>query len=193
MGFEQTDGRLQRSARTRALIVEAHGQLLREGVLKPTAALISERAGVSKRTLWSNFHDMESLLSATVDYWFRSDDEMRTEIDPHASLDERIAAFCDERARRLVNIAPAARAAVLAEPDYQALRKSRIGHIIRVRTDLERVFATELSSDDDRAILLDALTTVTSWNAWSLMLDDHGYEPDRCRQIMERSVRALLR
>lgn len=192
MEFQQTDGRLQRSARTRALIVEAHGQLLREGVLKPTAALISERAGVSRRTLWSNFRDMESLLSATVDYWFRSDDELRMEIDPEAPLDERITSFCDERARRLVNIAPAARAAVLAEPDYDALRKSRTGHIIRVRTDLERVFATELARDSDRDILLDSLTTVTSWNAWSLMLDDHDYDPARCRMIMERSVRALL-
>lgn len=192
MEFQQTDGRMQRSARTRAAIVEAHVDLLREGNLKPTAAQIAERAGVSRRTLWSNFRDMESLLNSTVDYWFDLDDRLRTEIDMESSLDERITAFCDERERRLVNIAPAARAAVLAEPDYAALRKSRTGHIIRVRVDLERVFAPELEAVDDRDELLDALTATTSWNAWSLMFDDHEYPAERCRQVMERTVRALL-
>jgi len=192
MEFRQTDGRMQRSERTRAQIVEAHVELLREGVLKPTAALIAERAGVSRRTLWSNFRDMESLLSSTVDQWFRLDDELRTEIDLDAPLEARIAAFCAERERRLVNIAPAARAAVLGEPDYAALRKSRAGHIRRVRTDLERVFAPEIARSTDPEVLVDAMTVASSWNAWSLMYDDHGYPADRCRRLMEHALRALL-
>ena len=118
MEYRQTDGRMQRGERTRALIVQAHVDLLREGVLKPTAAQISERAGVSRRALWTNFHDMENLLGSTVAHWFRLDDELRTEIDPSAPLEERIDRFCAERQRRLVNIAPAARAAVLGEPEY---------------------------------------------------------------------------
>lgn len=192
MQYRQTDGRLQRSERTRALIVEAHVALLREGVLKPTAALIAERAGVSRRTLWSNFHDMEGLLTSTVDYWFRLDDGLRGEIDPHAPLEERIVAFCTERERRLVNIAPAARAAVLGEPEYAALRRSRQGHINRVRTDLERAFATELAEAAEPQVLIDAMTVATSWNAWSLMYDDHGYPADRCRHVMEHALRSLL-
>lgn len=192
MEYRQTDGRLQRSERTRALIVEAHVALLREGVLKPTAAHIAERAGVSRRTLWSNFRDMEGLLTSTVDYWFRLDDGLRSEIDPDAPLDERISAFCAERERRLVNIAPAARAAVLGEPDYAALRTSRQGHINRVRTDLERVFATELAEADEPVVLVDAMTVAVSWNAWSLMYDDHGYPAERCRRLMEHALRSLL-
>lgn len=192
MQYRQTDGRMQRSERTRAQIVEAHVELLREGVLRPTAAVIAERAGVSPRTLWSNFHDMEGLLTSTVDHWFRLDDELRGEIDPEAPLDERIAAFCAERERRLVNIAPAARAAVLSEPDFDALRRSREGHIRRVRTDLERVFARELASEDEPDLLVDAMTVAVSWNAWSLMFDDHGYPAAHCRRLMERALRALL-
>lgn len=192
MEYRQTDGRMQRSERTRALIVQAHVDLLREGVLKPTAAQISERAGVSRRTLWTNFHDMENLLGSTVAHWFRLDDELRTEIDPSASLEERIDRFCTERQRRLVNIAPAARAAVLGEPEYEALRASRQGHITRVRADVERTFATELALVDDPGQLVDSLTVAVSWNAWSLLYDDHGYPAEHCRQVMERSVRALL-
>lgn len=192
MEYRQTDGRMQRSERTRALVVQAHADLLREGVLKPTAALIAERAGVSRRTLWTNFRDMESLLGATVEYWFRTDDELRTEIEATAPLEDRILRFCAERERRLVNIAPAARAAVLGEPDYEALRASRRGHIARVRSDVQKTFAPELAEEDDPEQLVDALTAATSWNAWSLMFDDHGYPAERCRRIMERAVRALL-
>src|SRR5690606_22892639 len=105
----------------------------------------------------------------TVDHWFRLDDELREEIDPAAPLDDRISDFCAERERRLVNIAPAARAAVLGEPEYDALRKSRAGHINRVRTDIERVFATELAEVAEPELLVDAMTVATSWNAWSLM------------------------
>lgn len=192
MEYRQTDGRMQRSERTRALIVQAHVDLLREGVLKPTAALIADRAGVSRRTLWSNFRDMESLLGATVDYWFRTDDELRTVIDPTAPLEERISRFCAERERRLVNISPAARAAVLGEPVSPALQASRRGHIGRVRSDVETAFAAELARADDPTQLVDAITVATSWNAWSLMFDDHGYPAAHCRQVMERAVRALL-
>lgn len=188
----QTDGRMQRSARTRTTVVEAHVALLREGVLRPTSAQIAERAGVSRRTLWSNFHDMETLLQNTVDYWFASDDALRDEIDVKLPLDQRISRFCAERARRLQNIAPAARAAILAEPYSEALRSSRAGHIDRVRGDLARVFAAEIAAANDRQTLVDCLITATSWNAWSLLADDHGYGAERCQAAMERAVRALL-
>ncbi len=193
MEYRQTDGRMQRSERTRALVVAAHTELLREGVLRPTAAQVADRAGVSRRTLWSNFKDMESLLQSTVEHWFGLDDELRVEIDLDASLDERIAQFCAERERRLVNISPAARAALLSEPFSAALRDSRDRHIGRVREDLERVFAPELDSHAEPDLLVDAMTAVSSWNAWSLLADDHHYTSERCRLIMEMSLRSLLK
>lgn len=193
MEFRQTDGRMQRRERTQARVVEAHTELLRSGVLRPTAAQIAERAGVSTRTLWANFHDMENLLQNTVAYWFSSDDALRGEIDADLPLDERIEQFCSERARRLDNIAPAARSAVLAEPWSPTLRNSRWGHLERVRDDISRVFRAEIAADDDPDLLVDALLMATSWNAWSLSRDDLGHDADRAREVMARAVRALLR
>ncbi len=70
----QTDGRIERRLRTQRAIVAAHVGLLEEGALRPTAATIAERAGVSVRTLWAACGDMEGLLQATTAYWFESDD-----------------------------------------------------------------------------------------------------------------------
>ena len=188
----QTDGRVERGNRTRRAIVEAHSALLREGVLRPTAAVVAERAGVAVRSLWSSFGDMEGLLRATTDYWFGTDDELRGTVDLDAPLPERIAQLCAERVRRLENISPAARAAALMEPDSPALRESRVGHVNRVVDDVARTFAPELEAAPDPAALLDALVVATAWTSWSLLRDDLGRDVDTAHAAMVHAVTALL-
>src|SRR5947209_18265493 len=57
-----SDGRAARSERTRRAIVDAMRALHNEGDLRPTAPRIAERAGVSVRTVWQHFDDLETLL-----------------------------------------------------------------------------------------------------------------------------------
>ena len=59
---EPTDGRVARSHRSRRAIVDAMRALHAEGDLRPTAPRVAERAGVSVRTVWQQFADMETLL-----------------------------------------------------------------------------------------------------------------------------------
>ncbi|OUZ12568.1 hypothetical protein BHE97_02415 [Aeromicrobium sp. PE09-221] len=191
-GSRQTDGRMRRAERTRASIVDAHVRLLREGTLKPSAKTIAEAAGVSVRTLWLSFGDMESLFAQTVAYWFASDDALRVAIDPALGLEERIDRFCAGRARRLTNIAPAARAAQLMEPTSSTLRGSRRTHIENVLTEIDAVFATEIAASDDPAALRDALLASSSWNAWAILHDDLGRSVEECEAAMRRSLTALL-
>src|SRR4051794_13288243 len=56
------DGRAARSVRTRRAIVDALRALHHEGDLRPTAPRVAERAGVSVRTVWQHFDDLETLL-----------------------------------------------------------------------------------------------------------------------------------
>src|SRR3954470_21512717 len=56
------DGRVARSARTRRAIVDALRSLHHDGDLRPTAPRVADRAGVSLRTVWQHFNDLESLL-----------------------------------------------------------------------------------------------------------------------------------
>jgi AcrR family transcriptional regulator len=192
--LRQTDGRRRRGERTRRSIVEAHTALLREGDLKPTAQTIAERAGVSVRTLWVAFGDMEGLLDATTDYWLRSDWELRDPVDGDLPLDERLDRFCAERARRLENIAPAARSAALSEPFSAALQASRRHHVQRVRDAVEEVFATEIAALDAsrREDQVLALTAASSWNTWSLLRDDLGLDVPAASAVVRRSLEALL-
>ena len=111
-----TDGRIARGERTREAIIDAHSALLLEGVLKPTGKLLAERAGISLRTLWSNYNDLEAVMRASVAHWLECDAALQVSIAADDPLDRRVDAYCRMRVARLEQIAPAARSAALGEP-----------------------------------------------------------------------------
>ncbi|MEM7232854.1 MAG: TetR/AcrR family transcriptional regulator [Planctomycetota bacterium] len=62
------DGRAVRTARSRQAICEACLDLIEEGVLQPSADLVCERAGVSRRSVFNHFRDLAELYDgADVD------------------------------------------------------------------------------------------------------------------------------
>ena len=87
---ESLDGRRQRSARSRAAIIEASFELMQEGVLAPTAQQIAERAGVGIRSFFRHFEDMESLASASDDHIRSTYEALWAGGDRSGSLDDRI-------------------------------------------------------------------------------------------------------
>jgi AcrR family transcriptional regulator len=188
-----SDGRIARGERTREAIVEAHAGLLREGVLKPTAKVIAERAGVSLRTLWLNFKDLETLLEATTAYWLDADAARHTPIDASLPLVERVDLFCRQRADRLEHLAPAARSAVLGEPFSPALAAARRELIERLRRDLLETFPAELSAAGgvDGALCI-ALMAAASGMTWSFARDDLSLDVDAATAIMRDTFTRLL-
>ncbi len=58
---QQVDGRLNRSTRTRAAIVQAMVDIVGEGNPSPTSEEVAERANVGLRTVFRHFEDMETL------------------------------------------------------------------------------------------------------------------------------------
>ncbi|SCF21404.1 TetR/AcrR family transcriptional regulator [Micromonospora mirobrigensis] len=187
------DGRAARAQRSRAAIVEAHLALIDEGDLKPTGERIAERAGVSLRTLWANFKDMESLFAATGRLVAERQRALARPTAPELPLSRRIADFCAQRARMLEALAPSARASALREPFSPQLRRNREAGIGRVRAEIGQVFAPELAyAGPGREQLLDALTVASTWSAWSMMRDAMGLDVDAARATLARTVGALL-
>ncbi|BCJ42857.1 hypothetical protein GCM10010168_04030 [Actinoplanes ianthinogenes] len=183
------DGRTARSERTRNAIVDAHLELIRAGDLRPTADRIAKLAGVSLRALWSHFADMESLMAASGQRVLDQRDESYRQISPDLPLDERIDQFCRQRARMLEEIAPAARASALKEPFSSGLQRYRRLHVSRVRDELTSTFPEEIGSDEE---LLNALTTISLWPAWSTLREAMDLPVEAARAALARGVRALL-
>jgi AcrR family transcriptional regulator len=189
----RVDGRVARAERTRKAIVDAHLALIDEGDLKPTGERIAERAGVSLRTLWINFKDMETLFAATGQRVTERQDALSRRISPDLPLNRRIEEFCAQRMRILEVLAPAARASALREPFSPQLTLNRQRNIARVRTAIENVFAQELThAGEGREQLLNALTVASTWSAWSMMRDAMGLDLETAQAIMAQTVGALL-
>jgi AcrR family transcriptional regulator len=189
----RVDGRTARAERTRAAIVEAHLALISEGDLRPTGERIAERAGISLRTLWTNFKDMETLFEASGMELLRQQDAAYRPISPTLPLAKRVDAYCRQRARLLQLIAPSARAAQMREPVSPQLHRNRLKHIDRVRDEVEQLFAAELErAGAGREQLVAALIAASMWPTWSLLRDGLGLGVDAARAVMTRTVAALL-
>ena len=186
---QRIDGRTARSERTRNAIVEAHVALILEGDLRPTADRIAKQAGVSLRALWSHFADMEALFAASGERILEQRDEAHQPVPTDLPLAARIEAYCQQRARLLEHIAPAAKASALKEPFSPALQSYRRSHTERVRTELKILFAREINGDET---LLSALTATSMWPTWGTLRDAMGLEPDAARLVLTRAVTALL-
>ncbi|MFG1649403.1 TetR/AcrR family transcriptional regulator [Micromonospora sp. NPDC049275] len=189
----RVDGRTARAERTRAAIVEAHLALIAEGDLRPTGERIAERAGISLRTLWTNFKDMETLFEASGAEVLRQQDAAYRPISPALPLAKRVDAYCRQRARLLQLITPSARAAQMREPVSDQLHRNRLKHIDRVRDEVEQLFAAELThAGRGREQLLNALVAASMWPAWSMLRYGLGLGVDQARAVMSRTVGALL-
>jgi AcrR family transcriptional regulator len=173
--------------------VDALLALTAEGDLKASPERIVARAGVSLRTLWTSFKDLEGLYAAASERLIELQEAQHRPIAVDAPLADRVGAFCEQRGRMLEIVAPAARAAQLRLPYSAQLRSNRAVHTARARDEIRAVFGAELdAAGAGRAELERALLVNTTWPAWSMLRDDLGLDVRAATAVMARTVSALL-
>jgi AcrR family transcriptional regulator len=178
------DGRAARSERTRRAIVDAMRALHHDGDMRPTAPRIAERAGVSVRTVWQHFDDLETLLVEAG----RRDLEIARSfvepIDPSLPTQARVAALVEQRARMFEEMAPPWRAARVHVPFSAQLQANRDTLMDLAREQVRELFAPELAVADDPQALLDALHIASSWAAWESLRTDAKLDVGRAKQAL---------
>jgi TetR/AcrR family transcriptional regulator of autoinduction and epiphytic fitness len=166
---EPVDGRTARAVRTREAIVDATIALLAEGDLKPSAPRIAERAGVSVRSIFQHFDDLETLHAAVGARVVDRVAPLLQPIDPALPLEERLPAFIRQRARVNEALTPTLRAAVVHAPGSRSINSQfQTGHE-HVGARVGQVFEPELAMAPDRQLLLDSLVAVASWSLWNTL------------------------
>jgi TetR/AcrR family transcriptional regulator of autoinduction and epiphytic fitness len=192
---DRVDGRLARSLRTRRAIVDALRSLHVEGDLRPTAPRVADRAGVSLRTVWQHFQDLETLFIEAG----RRDLEIARgflrPISPDLALVDRIAAILEQRAGMFEHMAPVWRAARLQEPFSPQIQHTRERLFALGREQLADLFAPEIEGKAARegVRLLDALQSTTGWAVWeSLRHDLHLSVEDAMNTVTLLLTRLLI-
>jgi AcrR family transcriptional regulator len=189
----ETDGRVQRGARNRAAIVEALLALLEDGEARPSARSIADRAGVSLRSVFQHFDDMESLYAECVQ---RQEERIAPRLEPidaGSSRSARIEALVAQRARVYERITPVRRAALLLAPSSAVIRDGLRRISARFRHQLADVFDLELAAAADHRELLAALDVTTSFDAWDQLRTVQGLSVAAARRVVARIIEGTLR
>ena len=186
------DGRTARTERTNDAVVEAFLELIEEGDLRPGAARIAERAGVSLRTVFHHFDDLETLYTTAADRQIRRVAHEHPPVE--GPLATRIAAFADARARSLEAVTPVRRAAVLNEPFSPALAGRLRWARDHGQREVAAVFEPELRAlkAAQRRELLAALTVAAEWSNWESLRAHQGLSRAQAQRVMARTLAALL-
>jgi AcrR family transcriptional regulator len=190
-----TDRRVARSAATRAAVVDAMLALIERGDLQPTAPRIAARAGVSLRSVFQHFADLETLLAAVADRQTARVAPLLAPLPADWPLARRIAAVAAQRARVYEAVMPVRRAALLREPFSGEVAQRLRGFRALMRRDLARVFAAEVArlAPGERRECLAALAVAGSFSAWMGLRDHQGLSVAAAQRAVARSLRALLR
>ena len=189
------DRRMARSAATRAAVVEAMLGLIQEGDLRPTAPRIATRAGVSLRSVFQHFADLDALFAAAADRQTERILRLARRLDADGPLERRLGVFVAQRARILEDIAPVRRAALLMEPFSTEIGK-RLSHARRLgRAELQRVFAPELAAcaAGARGEVLAALAAASGFSTWEALRTHQGLSIAGAERAMALLLGALLR
>jgi AcrR family transcriptional regulator len=190
------DGRTQRRVRNMDVVVNAVLGLLAEGRGWPSAADIAARAGLSERSVYRYYDDLDSLARAAVETQTSRNDALfqLLEVPDGAGLDERIDLLVEHRAAifELVGaVVHAARArAALHEAIAEALELRRR----QMRAQLAALLAPELAaaSPAEAEDLLAVLEVVTGFEALQILRVDQGRSVARTKRILRRTLASLL-
>lgn len=186
-----------RDERARDAIVDAMLGLYHRGVADPTALEIADQAGVSLRSVYYHFSDLESLAIEAVG-------RQRAQIEPllitpitTGTLDHRITETVERRCELYEVVTPVRRAALLLRHRSPIIDEN-LAFLARVlREQLATTFAPELDASDHagvaRGARLDALDVATSWEAWERLRTSQALTRDRARAVVQLALRSLLR
>src|SRR5215208_2782409 len=108
----EVGGRRARREQNRAAVLEALAGLYRQGVYEPSAAQIAERAGLSPRSLFRYFDDVDDLNRAAIEQQLgRARPLLVVDARPEEPTAVKVERLVEARLRLFEAIAPAARAA----------------------------------------------------------------------------------
>lgn len=167
---DSIDGRTLRRTRNRTAVIRALLELIQEGELQPGAAEIAERAGVSHRSIFRYFEDLDDLVRTAVDQAL-NDALAYAGIDQIAqgTLAERAHSLAVSRLRLYEQVDGAMQVVRMRSYSIPSIDRevAAVWEIFRIQ--IRDHFSIELAAVDAPAstYLIDAVLTLTSYDSCS--------------------------
>jgi AcrR family transcriptional regulator len=185
---EKLDGRRRRSLDSRARIVAAMLELIRETSAPPNSEQVAQRAGVGLRTVFRHFQDMDSLYSE-IERPFEA--ELRAVAQQPfkgATWQARVIELIGRRSAAFEIVAPYRHAA-----DAMRLNSTMLqAHHAMFATTLRTILRGLIPKGAIDTPSFEALDLLLGFEAWSRLRRDQGLTPRQARNALETAVRALI-
>lgn len=190
-----TDGRLQRGARSRELVLDALLALLSEGNYEPSVQQISERAGLSRRMVFHHFRDAEALHLAFVQRQQAALRDLIVEIPATLPLPTRLLRLVEQRAVLYERITPTRRAGISREYVSPLIRRGLSTFRAFKRAQVESVFAPEIGSchESVQPEIAAALGCAASFSTWESLRNHQQLGADEAQRVMVHLLTGVLR
>ena len=189
------DGRSLRRERNRQDIVDALLGLIENGETEISAALIASKAGLSERSIFRYFDDVNDLYRSVCDLAFSKEIEYALIDDAGVgSLDTKIENFVNQRVRIYTmneKIAPAARSFAFKNPIIK--NQLVVGRKL-LRTQIIKHFAEELSVFDkqQQQVAVAIIDSLTTFEYYDMMRSDQRMSVQAIKSILTESIRKAL-
>jgi TetR/AcrR family transcriptional regulator of autoinduction and epiphytic fitness len=190
---EKMDGRRARGLRTRDAIISSLLDLIAGGDIAPTAQRIADRAGVSVRSVYQHFADVEGLYADAAERTYEWVRDTAKDVDTSLPLSRRVDAYVDARSSVLESLLPFHRSVRLMEPSSERVRAYRAAMEKWDKDRLSKVFSPELRSMEAprRGATLAAIDAIASADTWD-HLRRNGQSARAARQIQRNGILCML-
>ena len=186
----EVDGRRARRQQNRDAVVEALLASFAEGVYQPSTAEVADRAGLSPRSLFRYFDDVNDLARAAIERQLEAARPLfGIEVAPDAPTGVRIRAAVEARMRLFDAIAPGARAARVCAPANPVVAAELREARTFFRRQLGRLFEPELRA---RPWALPAVDVLLSFEARELLCGVQRLSTAKATAALVDALTALL-
>lgn len=190
-----TDGRVQRGARSRELVLDALMALLCEGSYSPSVQEIGERAGLSRRMVFHHFPDAESMYAAFVQRQLVTLRELFVDIPATLPLASRLLSLVEQRTRIYERITHTRRAGMAREHSSPIIARGLSTFRALKRSQVESLFAPEIRSchESVQPEIAAALSCAASFSSWESLRRHQQLSVDEAQRVLVHMLTGILR
>ena len=189
------DGRRDRRDRNRETVVDAMLSLYRDGRLAPSSDEIAERAGLSPRSLFRYFDDIDDLVRTAIDrHLERVRPTWPLKIDPAEPVEQRIKSLVAQRLKMFDAMSFVGVISRIRAP-FQPIVAEQLTEIRAfLRNQIRELLAPELELLDaaTAANVLGAIDVLCSFESYQLLRLDQGFGRARAGAVMTDALTRLL-
>ena len=189
MTHEIVDGRVVRRKASRRRIIDSTRKLIIEGHAEPTAEQIADRVGLTTRTLFRHFPDMESLFLEVLSEAQELAKAVMDEPLPSGDPSEQLRSIVERRARLYEHALPTQISRTLLLHRSDRAQSDARNSVKRRRKRLREVLPPEVVAEP---LLFEAIDGVLSIEFWVSLRRDQQLSAKRATEVLLSTVFRLL-